>query len=83
MVVTNTLPNKVQRSLKKAIREQSSIGWALMLGGYLSMEWTVAYSTLFSNDMKSDTTTGCWSKQIVNCLWTYAFNMWEHRDANY
>jgi hypothetical protein len=28
--------------------------------------------------MKSNTTIG-WSKQIVNCLWTYAFNMWEHR----
>jgi hypothetical protein len=27
--------------------------------------------------MKSDTTTS-WSKQIVNCLWTYIFNMWEH-----
>jgi hypothetical protein len=27
--------------------------------------------------MKSDTTTS-WIKQIVNCLGTYAFNMWEH-----
>jgi hypothetical protein len=50
-----------------------------MLRGYLSMEWTVAYSTLSGNDMKIDTTIG-WSKQIVNCLWTYAFNiMWEHQ----
>jgi hypothetical protein len=50
-----------------------------MLQGYLSQEWTVAYSTLSlsGNDMKSDTAIGL-SKQVINCLWTYAFNMWEH-----
>jgi transcription termination factor NusB len=78
LVVANMVQTEVQRLLKKAIREQSRIGWALMLQGYLSQEWSVAYSTLSGIDMKSDTTTG-WSKQIsINCLWTYPFNMWEH-----
>jgi hypothetical protein len=78
LVIANTLPTEVQRLLKKASREQSRIGWALMLRGYLSQEWTVAYSALSGNDMKSGTSTFGWSKQVINSLWTYAFNMWEH-----
>ena len=33
---------------------------------------------LSGNDARCTTTIG-WSTTIVNCLWTYAFNMWNHR----
>jgi hypothetical protein len=74
-----TLPAEVQRAIKKAIRQQYQIGWELlMLRGYLSKEWTNAYRLLSGNEEKSDTTIR-WSTTIINCLWTYTFNMWEHR----
>lgn len=78
LIIAETLPPEVQRSLKKAIKQQARIGWPFMLRGYMSQEWIVAYSTLSGNDLKSKTTIS-WSKKIINFLWTYAFNMWDHR----
>jgi hypothetical protein len=49
-----------------------------MLRGYIPKEWTNVYRLISSNNARSDTTTR-WSTTIGNCLWTYAFNMWDHR----
>jgi hypothetical protein len=73
--IADALPIEVN----KAIKQQARIGWPLMLRGYISpAEWIVAYSALSGNNVTSKATIS-WSKKIINSLWTYAFNMWDHR----
>jgi hypothetical protein len=78
LVISPTLPPEVRRELRQAIREQATLGWPLLLHGYMAKSWTSAYSKLSGNCFKSDATKS-WSTTIINCYWTYAFDMWKLR----
>jgi hypothetical protein len=78
LIISHTLPPEVRTALRQAIREQAAIGWPLLLRGYLTRSCTVAYTRLSGNDPASPTTKK-WSTTIINCLWTYAFSMWNLR----
>lgn len=60
------------------LRKQATIGWPLLLRGYMAKSWTSAYSNLSGNCVKYDVTK-TWSTTIISCYWTYAFAMWKLR----
>ena len=66
--------------LDKALEEQEKIGWHLAMRGYLSKYWLKAVmvnprTAQFKGKGKN------WSRKAILLLWTFAADMWEHRNA--
>jgi hypothetical protein len=65
--------------LQEVIEQQKSMGWNLMLEGWLAAKWELeqqAYYTL----IKSRQSWNRWLIAIIKKLWQVAWDLWDHRN---
>jgi hypothetical protein len=79
-----TLIPEASPTLKKAVAEQSEMGWEHWFKGRLTMEW----ATLYNHDLKStnhgmqNQTAETWGKKIVSMTYDFVLGVWTTRNES-
>jgi hypothetical protein len=73
---------EASRTLKRAVSEQTAIGWDHWFKGRLTMEW----ATLYNHDLETanhgmrNQTAEKWGKTIVSMTWDFVLGAWKTRN---
>jgi hypothetical protein len=65
--------------LREAIDQQKSMGWNLMLEGWMAAEWELVQQAYYTF-LKSRRTGKRWLISIIKKLWQVAWDLWDHRN---